>query len=127
MGRPAARKRTSASGRVHEVAMVQRLRRKDVKEFPSAWQEDDAVEVLHFPAFDFAIFAVNMMRVRVGQQFADRGSTRATVRHADHGVWIKATINRPPMPHSRDRRSGIDQHAVHVKQQGTAADCDHFI
>jgi len=44
-----------------------------------------------------------------------------------NGLWIEAMFNRPPMPHSRDRWSGIDQHAVHVKQQGTAADSVHFI
>jgi hypothetical protein len=45
----------------------------------------------------------------------------------DHGLWIKAMLNRPAMPHPCHRRSGIDQHAVHVKQQGTAADYDHLI
>jgi hypothetical protein len=49
------------------------------------------------------------------------------MRHVDHGLWIKAMFNRPPMPHPRDRWSGIDQHAVHIKQQGTTADCDHSI
>src|ERR1700674_3677374 len=60
---------------------------------PSARQQDHTIEILHFPAFDLAIFAVNIMRVRVGQQFADCGSTRATMRHVDNGLWIEAMSN----------------------------------
>jgi hypothetical protein len=44
----------------------------------------------------------------------------------DHGLWIKAVLNRPPSPHARDCGSGIDQHAIQVKEQGTAADLDHL-
>jgi hypothetical protein len=91
---------------------------------PSAGQQDHAIEVFHFPAFDFAIFAVN---VGVGQKLAYCNSTRAPVRLMDDGLWIKAMFNRPPMPNPRNRRSGIDEHTVQVKQQGTAADRNHFI
>jgi hypothetical protein len=49
------------------------------------------------------------------------------VRLADHGLRIKAMLGRPPRPHPRNGRRGINEYTVQVKQEGPAADRDHFI
>src|ERR1019366_226821 len=101
------------------------FRRQNVQQFPRSRQQDYTIEVRDFPAFDFAIFVVNI-NIDAGQKLADGGSTRPPVRHANHGLWIEVTFNRPAMPHPRHCGSRVDQHTVQVKQQGTAADCDHL-
>ena len=78
----------------------------------SARQQDYAIEVFDFAAFDFVIFAVD---IRVGQKLADGASTGAAVRHVNHGLWIKAMLHGPAMPHPLDRGSGIDEHTIQVK------------
>ena len=65
--------------------------------------------------------------VGIGKEFTDGGSTRTSVRHTDHRNGIKATLDGPTMPDPCHRGSGIDEYTVHVKQQSTAADCNHFI
>lgn len=95
-----------------------------VQELSGSRQQDHTIEVRHFPAFDFAIFMVN---IRFGQKLANGSSARAAVRHVDHRLRIKAMFNRPSMPHSRNRGSGINEHAVQVKEHGTAADGNHGI
>jgi hypothetical protein len=92
-----------------------------------AGQQDDTIEILHFTAFDFVIFLVENSAVSIGggEQFADGGSTGAAVRHADDHLRVKIVLTRPALPDSRNGGSGVDEHAVQVKEQSAAAGLDH--
>ena len=110
--------------------MVQRSGGRLFRSWLRAGQQNNSIEIFHLTAFDFAIFFVDNFVVNFvvnfvengavnrgpGKQFTDGGSTGAAVRQADYHLGIKAVLTRPALPHSRNCRSGVDEHAVEIEE-----------
>ena len=122
-GRPAALMRTSASGRVQEVTIVQRSSGRLASKFERAGKRDHPFKVFDFAAFDFAIldFVIGVREI-----FADGRKAGASVgaRRRLRQDRIRAR-SAQLAPDAGDGGSGVDEDSVHVEEKCSAVKFGH--
>jgi len=87
-----------------------------------AGQRDDALEVFHFAALDFAVLG---FVVGVREIVANRGHAGASVSASYDFGGIESVLDGPVMPDAGDGGRGVHENAIHVEKERGAADLGH--
>src|ERR1700760_4759808 len=84
-----------------------------------------SIETLRYLLPDADHEAENRLVISIGQQVAQRFDTGASMGAMQHILNVEAVVLRPARPHPLHRGYGVDEHAVHVEQQGLCGNIGH--
>jgi len=96
------------------------------EEILRAGERDDVGDLFDFGLLHPAIFGEMDGGIGVGQKFADGAEAGAAVGEMDGEVCIEIVFLGPTGPDASDGRSGVDENAVHVEEEGTAGEGGHI-
>ena len=97
------------------------------EKFFRAGKRDDIVDILDFGPFHPIVFGEMDRGVGMGEKFLDGGETGAAVSMQNGVIRIEIVFAGPARPDASDGGGGVDEDAVHVKEQALTVNLAHAL
>ncbi len=102
------------------------FRRELGEQLTGARQSDNVGDILYFGALHSEVFREVNFVGGMGEEFLDADEAGASVGALDNSRGVEAVLVGPGLPDAGHSGCGIDKNAVHIEEQGRAANTGHW-